>query len=94
MTYDFPVALGDEVRDTLSGITGTVVGLTIWLNQCRRAQVQPAAKRGAQTVPEGIHIDVEQLVVVRAQRYVVTKAPTGGPKPAPRGLVATREVGR
>jgi hypothetical protein len=94
-TITFPVSLGDEVKDSVTGFTGIVVSLTEWFNACQRATVQPTVDekglmRSADT------FDVEQLEVI-----VPNKAPrkpsaqlsikTGGPMPSVAPHAAPRE---
>ncbi len=87
----FPVALGDEVRDRVTGFTGIVVALTEWFNRCQRASVQPPMKADG-SIPQSDAFDVEQLEVITAAKvqpkpvaYDTTPAAparTGGPMPA------------
>jgi hypothetical protein len=87
----FPVGLGDEARDTVTGFTGIVVALTEWFNACQRATLQPAMEKGKMSVPMSESFDVEQLVIVKqgkvarahASRVENTGAHrSGGPMPA------------
>lgn len=80
-TITFPVALGDEVKDRITGFTGIVVALTEWFNRCQRATVQPPINKEG-VVPPSEGFDVEQLDVVQTSR-VPRKAiaQTGGPMP-------------
>ena len=92
-SYDFPVGLGDRVRDTLSGISGTVVALTVYLNKCRRAQVQPDTKRGSSIAAEILHVDTEQLQIVKSAAYKHPKQdPSGGPMPITSAPMPTRRI--
>lgn len=81
-TCTFQFALGDIVKDSVTGYKGTVVGRTEWLNGCVRYAVQgPMNKDGK--VDDGISIDEQQLVLVKkATPKKPAKAPTGGPFPA------------
>ncbi len=85
-TIKFPVALGDEVRDVVTGFTGIVVSLTEWFNSCQRASVQPKLKEDG-SIPNVEAFDVEQLEIVHAEHVKRPRAkianPTGGPMPAP-----------
>jgi hypothetical protein len=87
-TIVFPIALGDEVRDTVTGFTGIVIALTEWFNACQRASVQPPVdEKGATRTADAF--DVEQLEVItpakvvrkHAQRNITTGATSGGPMP-------------
>lgn len=35
------IELGDEVRDTLSGVTGIAIGRTTWITGCDNIQIRP-----------------------------------------------------
>lgn len=70
-------ALGDRVKDKISGMTGIVVGITDWIYGCRRVIVQPEALDAGKPV-EAFNLDEPQVTVVK--RGVLD--PTGGkPKP-------------
>lgn len=86
-----PVALGDEVRDQITGFQGIVVSLTEWFNACQRANVQPPCEAGKVSVPVTEVFDVEQLTVitphkikrVHAQKIEAGDPNPGGPTPLP-----------
>lgn len=67
------IALGDTVRETITGFTGVVVHHTTWLNGCRRVGIQPT-QLGENKKPVDICIfDVEQCQLL-------------GKAPVPQGL--------
>ena len=79
------LALGDEVRDPITDMEGTITGITQWLTGCARAIVQGKAKADG-TIPDGYSVDVPQLVLVKAgPNHETAPAPiaTGGPAPSP-----------
>lgn len=89
-TLLFPIGLGDEVRDRVTGFQGIVASLTEWFNRCQRAGVQPPIEEGKMTVPAAEAFDVEQLDIVVHQKVVqkgiddgASQKPTttGGPMP-------------
>ena len=69
------INLGERVRDTISGVEGTVVGRTEWLHGCVRLTVQPeGAKDG---VPyESFCVDEPGIERLPAQPF---KRGDGGP---------------
>lgn len=71
------IKLGDSVRDSITGLTGTAVCISNWLNGCVRVVVQPKEIKDGKPV-DTTCFDVEQLEVVVAS----TKPPSkraGGP---------------
>lgn len=81
MTKRGDIALGDEVKDTITGLTGVVVAITDWLNGCQRIQVQPRELKDGKPV-ETSGFDVEQVELVTPAQPVA-KVNTGGPHDAP-----------
>lgn len=78
------VELGDQVKDSVTGFSGIVTGITGYLNGCRRIIVQPKMKKDGK-MPDSSYIDEPQLTVtkkkaVKIKRAAVTK---GGPMPEP-----------
>ncbi len=77
--------LGDSVKDTVSGYQGMIVGVTEWLNGCKRYGVQPT-KLNKDGKPFDIEwIDEGQLKMVKGGK--TSKGPfppgqDGGPMPA------------
>lgn len=74
------VKLGDEAKDTITGLVGVVVAVTEWINGCVRITLQPRELKDGKPV-ENSTFDVEQIEVVKA--HDVPKRATGGPHDAP-----------
>jgi len=79
------IKLGDKVRDTITGFTGVVVGITNWLNGCTRYGIQH------EKLKDGKPLDIEwfddsQVVSVKSRnvRMRITTEPIGGPMPDPK----------
>ena len=71
---------GEEVRDVVSGFTGIVDCVSIWLNGCRRYSVQPKMKKGDTVRPDSIWIDEESLEKISdGVKKTVKLTKTGGP---------------
>jgi hypothetical protein len=89
-------ALGDRVRDRVTGLSGIMVGISYWLAGCARGAIQPETSKAGKA-PESFWVDVPLLVVVKKgvipQTVVHPGAParptesesrkdrTGGPRP-------------
>lgn len=72
---------GDLVKDTITGFQGVVIGEHLYLNGCKRLQVQPKElKDGKPLDPQTF--DVEQLEMVEEGVHKLL-APTGGPEDEP-----------
>lgn len=63
MTEFKSVALGDRAKDTVTGLTGIVTGITYWLHGCIRVGLQPEEIKDGK-VTEAVWFDQSQLVVV------------------------------
>ena len=72
------IELGDTVVDKVSGLEGTAVSRTEYLNGCVNYGVMPKLKKGATEMPSW-NIDEDQLRVVKKKAVKVKKTPTGGP---------------
>lgn len=81
--------LGDKVRDKVTGFTGIMSVLSIYLTGCSRAGVQPKIGEDGK-VPEAMYFDLPMLEVLESE--VVTPIPTekGGPRDAPKQHNAPR----
>lgn len=87
------IELGDEVRDLVTSFTGVVIGITTWLNGCRRMVIQPRQLGEKGQMPSHESLDEMQLIIV--EKHVVAtpnrltaaespRAPEhGGPRPDP-----------
>lgn len=81
---DHDIKLGEEARDRVSGVTGTVTTLTTFLNGCVYATIQPKAKKGATEKPETLFVSTTVVERVgmglsEAAKQPVKPAKTGGP---------------
>lgn len=75
--------LGDTARDTVTGLTGKVIGMTQWLTGCPRAIIQPPLDKDGK-VPDTYSIDTLTLELVEAgPRHAPAATHKGGPRPTP-----------
>jgi hypothetical protein len=72
---------GDKVRDTITGLTGIVIGEHKYLNGCVRLSVQPNEVKDGKPV-ECSAFDIEQLELVAADEHKPLSR-TGGPEREP-----------
>ena len=84
-TFELPVAMGDEVKDRVTGFTGIVVAAYFYFNRCARVCVQPRVDKEGK-IPAAEVFDVEQMDIVQS-RVVEQKADResnpNGPMPTP-----------
>lgn len=78
-----PTRIRDVVRDRVTGLSGVVVGVTTWMNGCRRITVQPKELKDGQPV-EPSTIDEPDLERLERPSNVPPQPDTGGPRPEPR----------
>ena len=76
------INLGDEVKDTVTGLKGIAVARTQWLHGCDRIGVQPKARKDG-TIPDALNVDEPQLVLVKKKVVKKGTKKTGGPMPMP-----------
>lgn len=67
------IKLGQTVTDRITGFTGMVVGITLWLHGCNRCGVQSAELKDGKPIDHQ-WFDEQQLTTK-------PKAKIGGPKP-------------
>jgi hypothetical protein len=80
MKVDFKFSNGEEVKDVVSGFTGIIDCVSLWLNGCRRYSVQPKMKEGETTKPDSLWIDEESIVKLSdGVKKTVKPTKTGGP---------------
>lgn len=72
------IHLGDKVKDTISGLVGTAVARTEWINGCARITIQPTITKKADKVPDNYTVDEPQVIVLIAKKKK-RKTDTGGP---------------
>jgi hypothetical protein len=81
---NFKYKNGDTLRDTLSGLEGTTVASTIWLNGCIRYFIQPRGVKDGKPI-EASSFDEQQLEpVVIAEKAQDPAIKPGGPYPDPK----------
>ncbi len=72
------VELGQKVKDTLSGVKGTVVGRTEFLFGCVRVMIQPMGEKDG--IPfDAFFVDEPQVEVI-GKRSAPKVAPAHGPR--------------
>lgn len=88
------IELGDEVSDTVTPFKGVVIGVTEWLNGCKRMSVLPRELTDKGSMPMSESFDETQLIIVKKRAVVAQNTPrdtapevtlrkTGGPRPEP-----------
>lgn len=71
--------LGDVAEDTITGLTGTVVGYTTWVTGCDTVQLQPRAKEDG-TIPDSRNVDVPSVRVTECRQAANPTPDRGGPR--------------
>ncbi len=74
-------ALGDLLKDRVTGFKGIVIATTEWLNGCVRLTLQPQGLNKDGKVHDTLTLDVEQLELVKAAVAAPSPTKTGGPMP-------------
>lgn len=74
------IELGVEVRDIVTGFSGTTIARTEWLNGCARLTVQPKIGKDGK-LPDNATFDEPQLSVVSKKKVKRGNKKTGGPLP-------------
>lgn len=78
----FKIQLGQKVRDTLSGVVGTVIARTEWLYGCLRITIQPSGEKDG--VPlDAFVIDEPQAALIEDTVADPAVAPAHGPRTDP-----------
>ncbi len=70
------IALGNEVKDKVSGLIGIACSRIEYLNGCIQYGIQPKLKKGTTDIVTW-NIDEEQLELTK-KKVEVKKKPTGG----------------
>jgi hypothetical protein len=78
------IGLGDEARDTITGLTGIVIGRFEYLNGCVQLRIQPKELKDGKPVESSV-FDIEQLELVEKLRAPRKLVAIGGPRDAPTG---------
>ena len=76
------IGLGDEAKDTITGLSGCVVAITDWLNGCQRVTIQPRELKDGKPI-DSFTFDTEQIEVIKKAKLGPEKEKTGGPSIAP-----------
>lgn len=76
------IELGDEVKDSITGFQGVVVGAFHYLHGCRRLAVQPRELKDGKPLESQV-FDEPQLILVKAINPPVQPVKTGGPHDDP-----------
>lgn len=75
------INLGDKAKDTITGLTGTVVSRHEYLNGCVRLALQPAELKDGKPVDSSV-FDIQQIELIEAAKPRAVD-PTGGPRDEP-----------
>lgn len=70
------IKLGDKVRDKISGVVGTAVVRSEFLNGCIQYTILPKAEKNK--MPEEWSIDEQSLEVIKPKKKPIKKEKTGG----------------
>jgi len=78
------IELGDKVRCTLTGFTGTAVAKTEFINGCVQWSVLPRLRKKSKSLtenvmPEEVGIDEQSLEIIKPLKKKVKKQDDGGP---------------
>ena len=88
------IKLGDKVKDSITGFTGVVTGITTWLNGCVRIGVQhEKLKDGVPSETQWID-DVQLRVIIRGKVAAIPPGPSGGLEEGRRRRDPTRAISR
>ena len=80
------IKLGSKVKDIITGVEGIAVSKTDYLTGCTRYQVQRKADKDGK-IPEMLHMDIEQLKLVKANVVKIkSRLTSGGMNPPDRTL--------
>jgi len=77
------VALGQKVKDRITGFTGMVTGRCEYITGCAQLLVQPPVKADGDFV-ESRWLDEDRAEVLKDERFSLTVKAPGPDKPAPR----------
>jgi len=76
------INLGDKVKDTITGFYGVVVGVTNWLDGCRRIGIQAIELKDGK--PFDIEWFDEQRIISLVDKKHKSTAKSGGPQSDPK----------
>lgn len=81
------IALGDRVKDQISGFCGIVVAITVWLNGCRRITIQPEAMHEGKLL-ENQTFDEHTIMVIAPAVFPSSASQPDSPTPLTPALTA------
>lgn len=76
------INLGDKAKDTITGLTGTVISRHEYLNGCVRLTIQPYEVKDGKPV-ETTTFDIEQMELVAPAKQERKLVSVGGPHTEP-----------
>lgn len=73
------INLGDQVKDTITGLEGTAVAKIFYMNGCIQYEVQPKGLKDG-TIIKSVWVDEGQLIVKKKKAKIkkVKEKPPGG----------------
>lgn len=77
------VAMGDKVKDTLTGFTGVVIAMTEHMTGCNQLFVLPKSDKENE-IKDGFWFDIERIEKIGERAVQIDSRRTGGDVPAPR----------
>ncbi|WP_172332544.1 hypothetical protein [Mangrovicoccus sp. HB161399] len=77
------VAMGDKVKDTLTGFTGVVIAHAEHMTGCNQLYVLPQSEKENE-IKDGHWFDIERIEKIGDRAVVVEARLTGADVPAPR----------
>lgn len=77
------IALGDRVKDTLTGFTGVVTGRAEYLTGCNQVYILPKSEKENE-IKDGAWFDIERIEKLEDRVVEVSSRRTGADVPPPR----------
>ena len=71
--------LGKKIKDKVSGLSGVVVSVTIFLNGCIRVSIQPPIDKDGK-MPSESWFDWQQVELLKTKKIKTNVSRTGGPQ--------------
>jgi hypothetical protein len=78
--------LGERAKDTISGFTGIVFGITYYMTGCTKVYLEPTKLDKDGKTMDGCWFDEQRVVPVKGAGFKAAKdatATSGGPMPLP-----------
>ena len=76
------IEIGMVAKDVITGFTGRVTGVCMYISGCHQALLVPAVKADG-SINEGHWFDLQRLEVTSSDILVLNNAATPGPDKAP-----------